>query len=264
MGKFLAFTGNSVACLPKVFKIIIHLIFTALLLQGCKTPSSFSEKRFPAYQIGSEEASDDDSLAEIIIAPYRIPLEASMNEIVGISSQAATRDFPESSLGNLVCDLLLDESLHSAGVSADVCLMNTGGLRIDLPAGEISRSMVFELMPFENELMLASFSGRDLKLLLDQVAARGGGPVGGMRMKIQDGMAADIVIGNSALQETHIYTLLSSDYILSGGDRFRIPKPISQQALNLKVRDALLLAMIRSKSAGIFINPVKDGRIRSE
>ena len=51
----------------------------------------------------------------------------------------------------------------------DFCLLNNGGLRTSLPQGNITRRKIFELMPFENELVVVTISKEkmtDLKAYL--------------------------------------------------------------------------------------------------
>jgi len=246
----------------KVFHALIHLAVVAATISACVSrPVLLTEQRQAAYPIGQGEWVQNDSALESLIRPYRVPLEQKMTEVIVQSQHPATKELPESSLGNLVCDLLISETSLQTQVKADVCIMNTGGLRIDLPEGNITRSMIFELMPFENEVVLARISGANLKKLLDQVAARGGGPIAGCRMQIINGKAGQISIEGEPLQEDKVYILLSSDYILQGGDRFEIPALEHTVQANVKVRDILLDAMTRSHKAGQTLNPHKDGRI---
>jgi 2',3'-cyclic-nucleotide 2'-phosphodiesterase (5'-nucleotidase family) len=215
----------------------------------------------PAYLIGKGGEAAEDTNTRVLINPYRQLLEKQMNEVIANTSGPALKSLPESSLGNLICDVIRQEVEKNFAVRVDVCLLNSGGLRIELPEGPITRSMVYELMPFENELVLVQLSGSSLKLLLDQVAARGGGPLSGLRMKITDGHVHSISIGDLPLQDTVVYNLISSDYIIGGGDRFKIPTLLSQQPLNLKVRDAILQGFIRTTQSGKLLIPMKDGRV---
>ncbi|MCC6767683.1 MAG: 5'-nucleotidase C-terminal domain-containing protein [Bacteroidia bacterium] len=249
---------------PKVFKKIFNLLLLLLLLTACHTKKQYTQQRYPAYQIGIAPYQNEDSLSEAIIAPYRAPMAAKMQETIVVSQHEAVRGLPEGSLGNLVCDLLLEKATEIGPQKPDVCIMNSGGLRIDLPAGNISRSMIYELMPFENELVLAEISGAGLLQLLKQIAARGGAPVGGIRMKITPDGPSDIYIGNNPLDTIYVYKLISSYYILQGGDRFVIPPLKSSRYLNIKVRDALLETLEKKQIAGQTIKPQKDGRMVSE
>src|SRR4029077_17924414 len=66
----------------------------------------------------------------------------------------------EAPLGNLVADAFPD-TLH-----ADVGLTNGGGLRADLPAGELTYGSLFEALPFDNRAATMKLTTAELRDLL--------------------------------------------------------------------------------------------------
>src|SRR5690606_18308907 len=110
-----------------------------------------------------------------------------------------------------------------------------GGLRIELQRGDITIGNLFELMPFENELVLLELSGRNVQQLADFIAATGGQPVSGLRMKISDGKATDIVVAGKPLKLSRTYKLITYDYLANGGDNSRgLNNPIRRINLGQK------------------------------
>lgn len=79
--------------------------------------------------------------------------------------------------------------INVAQEAADFAVFNTGGLRRPLPLGNITRGDVFELMPFENELVILTMNGEAVKKLVNFIATKGGAPVSGLRLRIQDSVA---------------------------------------------------------------------------
>ena len=77
----------------------------------------------------------------------------------------------------------------------DMCVMNNGGLRSTLKKGEITKGMIFELMPFENELVILELDSNDYIQLLQYITKRGGEPFAGVKIimdeKIKSCFAAD-------------------------------------------------------------------------
>ena len=61
-------------------------------------------------------------------------------------------------------------------MQADICIMNTGGLRNILPKGEITRGDIYKLMSFENELVVLELTENEFKGLLEYLVSRGGEP----------------------------------------------------------------------------------------
>lgn len=203
-----------------------------------------------------------DSSLEEIIRPYRVPLEQKMAETIVRSDGPLTLGLPESPLSNMICDLLLYNIPMSSGKYADVCFLNFGGLRIELPEGPVSRSMIFEMMPFENEVVIVQLDGLQLQQLLNQVAARGGGPIGGVTMLIRGELADSVFVQGEALSASSIYNVLTSDYLLAGGDKYTIPAPKLVERPGTKIRDALIDIMLSYQEQGKNLSPRTDGRIR--
>ena len=86
-----------------------------------------------------------DSVVLSIIAPYQNALSEKMNEVLCYNSTKMIKGQPESILGNFVCDLCLE----TIGGDSNICILNNGGLRSELPKGEITKGQIYELMPFE-------------------------------------------------------------------------------------------------------------------
>ena len=75
---------------------------------------------------------------------------------------------------------------------------NYGGIRINsVTDGDLTLGKVYEIMPFENALVVMDLNGDQVKLLLDRIAAYGGWPVSeGLNFEIADSTATNIVIQN--------------------------------------------------------------------
>jgi len=243
----------------KVFRVIIHSILLCTVLYGCTTAYRGKPEQLKNIDINS--GLSDDSLAEQMIAPFRSPLESYMKEIVAQSKAPALKGLPESSLGNLIADLFKEGAADIYGKPVDVVFLNTGGLRVEWPAGPITRAMVFELMPFENMAEVVVMNGSQLRLLLNQIAARGGAPVAGLSFGINGNTATGILIGGQALEDEQKYSIASTDYLLNNGDKYSIPKLEERISLNIKFRDLLFEVLKKKQDAGISLHPEKDGRI---
>ncbi len=92
----------------------------------------------------------------------------SLCDRVGCAERALVRDSrKESEVGNLVADAML-----AAFPDVDVAITNSGGLRADLPAGELIRKHLHAVMPFNNRLVLLAMSGEALRTAI-RVGASG-------------------------------------------------------------------------------------------
>ncbi len=206
-----------------------------------------------------------DSSTEAFISPYREKVSGAMSEVLGESEFAMEKGVPESRLGNFVADACMIEASKifypSDGRPADFAFLNNGGLRRSLPKGKITRGDIFELMPFENELVVLTMNADIVKKIFNFIASKDGGPIAGASFQINDHKAVNISIESEPLDTTRIYKVLTSDYLANGGDSYDFLKDLQRENVNLKVRDAIIKNIVAYNKAGLKIKVNPDGRI---
>jgi len=150
-------------------------------------------------------------------------------EKLGITlTQVVTRAHTtESAEGNWFCDLML-----AARPDAQVALTNGGGLRADLPAGELTYGQLFEALPFDNRFAIVDVTGKDLRKLVTFNLQHGGAFLswGGLTAKARckaDKLDVQIAVAGKPLGDGTRYKLATSDFLASGGDgvigRLKLP-----------------------------------------
>lgn len=185
-----------------------------------------------------------------------------MNDIVGIAEKTLEKKTPEGTLGNFMVDAFLAMAREKYGTRVDIAFLNDGGIRLNqLPAGNVTRGKIFELMPFDNLLILQKIKGDVLQSYLDLTASNGGWPVAGMTMQIKDKKAVNILIGDKPIDRNTIYTVANSDFLANGGDNAAMLRPIPQQANGYLMRDALFDYIIKLKSQGKNISANQENRV---
>lgn len=185
-----------------------------------------------------------------------------MNAIVGHAEIAMDKKMPESLLGNFMADAFLAMAKEKFNTQVDVALMNYGGIRLtQLPAGPVTRGKIFELMPFDNLLVLQRLKGSELQVLLDLMAARGGWPVAGMKMQIKDKKAVNVTIGWQPLDPAKIYVVANSDFLANGGDDLHVLRTIPQENKGYLMRDALFDYIEELKKRGKNIGAAIENRV---
>ena len=209
--------------------------------------------------------SKEDSNLISLITPYKQKMQKQMEEVIGASEVAMTKEQPEGILGNFVADCLYTMSKNYLGKDSakiDAVLLNNGGLRTSLPKGEIKVSNIFELMPFDNELKIVKLSGEQCEKMFAFIAEKGGMPIANLRMKIENNQAKDVFIGNQIFDRKKSYYILSSDYLIAGGDKMNFfANAESSFSLNVLIRDAIIDYFKLMKKEDKKINPKLDGRI---
>lgn len=242
------------------FSVIIILAVPFFLGVACKTAYQVESLQYNDYRI-SHTGGKDSSLL-LMIQPYSANLEKSMNDIIGYLETSLDKKSPESTLGNFMVDAFYIMAKEKFRLPVDVAFMNFGGIRLtQLPAGDITRGKIFEIMPFDNMLIIQRLKGSVLQELLDLIAARGGWPVAGMTMQIKDKKAVNVRIGNEPLNPARIYITANSDFVANGGDNAEMLKTIPQENIGYGMRDALIDYVLKLKSEGRKITASVENRI---
>ena len=99
-----------------------------------------------------------------------------MNDVVGIADISLEKKQPECTLGNFMVDAFLTMAAEKYNTKVDAAILNYGGMRLtQLPAGNVTNGKIFELMPFDNLLILQKLKGAVVQQLLDLAAGNGAG-----------------------------------------------------------------------------------------
>ena len=199
-----------------------------------------------------------------IIKPYKDSIDRTMHAVLCYSSTDLYKAQPEGTLGNLVADAVL-HAAKAKDSTVNISLVNYGGVRLPfVSAGPITLEKVYEIQPFENEIVLIDLRGPEVASLLDAVAAKGGWPVAGVTFLISDNKAVNIVIGKTPFDIRLKYKLALSDYVANGGDNMSMLKNIAQEKIGVKMRDALIeyLQTIGTANDSLRLEP--EDRIQAE
>ncbi len=246
---------------------ICRVFFFLLFLWSCGNTHQPVHTEGGLVAVDSMEAPRQDELIDSVIAIYRNALEDEMNEVIGYSSQTMVRGTPEGLLNNFVADLCfgIGKELYQAedGHQIDFALFNYGGLRASIRQGPITRANVFELMPFENEMIVLTLSPEKVVDLFDYLAeASVGMPVSGIRIKIENSAVKEVLIGSSPFDPSKNYKVLTSDYLAGGGDNMTFfLEPIASELLGMRIRDAIMNHIWQEHQKGNKISSKLDRRI---
>ena len=118
------------------------------------------------------------------IAIYRDSIDKTMNRVIGRADELMLGKKPESNLSNFVTDVMR-QHITALAVGCDtlpvpqMALFNIKGIRSVIPKGDIMVKHLFEILPFENEMVLLGLKGSVVKTLFQFVANEGGDGLSG-------------------------------------------------------------------------------------
>jgi 2',3'-cyclic-nucleotide 2'-phosphodiesterase (5'-nucleotidase family) len=243
----------------------LALLLSSTIFIACSSSYQVVKSNRTAYPISKDVTTDSAVIRKYL--PYKLKMDSQMNAVLGYSDVVLTKRSSggESLLGNFFADAALYEA-RKIEPGIDFAIPSTnGGLRNDLPLGAISLSNVFELMPFENEMVVFTLKGEDVQSLVNFIASSGGQPIAGISLKIKDKKPVDVLIGGKPFDISRSYNVVTSDYIAGGGDGLTSFKsPVSSKILGLKVRDALIHYIKEKQAAGEKITSNLDRRVSND
>ena len=210
-------------------------------------------------------APDKKILAELEKANQRA--DKLLDEIVAhsdreISSERLLVRRNESELGNLAADAFRWVA------KSDIAIINGGGLRADLPKGDVSKRNAMAIFPFGNTLRVAEIKGSTVREMLEHSVefypASCGGflDVSGLTFSYDPSKpgkhrVAEIFVNGQPLDENKIYTIALADFQTSGGDDYTMLKGLKIVG-EFGTFDEILADYINQ----VGINGIEVGRIK--
>jgi 2',3'-cyclic-nucleotide 2'-phosphodiesterase (5'-nucleotidase family) len=231
------------------------------------TPTKISAKASETI-IDSNIADDPD--IEDLLRPYSDKVRA-LSVVIGRLEGEMKKDaVGAGTLGQFVTDAILTEARKRSSKNIVLALTNAGGLRKnEIAPGQLRISDIFELLPFENQLITLDVTGAQLRKLgeLTTKNAQAGARVQFRwndqnrpevtETKLLDANGAEVEIDNN-----RTYTIVTVDYLykLNSGSYAILQEGKNSQTLNVTIRDAVVDYVKAETAAGRPIRGQLDNR----
>ena len=242
-------------------KAILKLFLAAglFVFVSCKPVFKTSSLQYKDYKV--ENATVDTAVTSFL-KPYADSVNSTMNMVIATLATDLEKRQPEGTLGNLMADAMKAMAEKYYNTQVDAAFVNYCGIRLPVvKAGAITKGKIYELMPFDNIIIIQKIPGTVLKEFLDHVASRGGWPVAGITMQIKNNKAENVLIKGKPLDLTAVYTIANSDYVANGGDKSEMLKTIPQINNGSLFRDALIEYFASFAKAGKQISVSIEKRV---
>ena len=200
--------------------VFLALLPALLLTSACRQHYEVASIQRSRILVDSRYDANPDAAAAEFLKPYKHAVDSVMGPVVGRSAMYMTAQRPEGTLSNLLADIMV-WAAKDYGEQVDFGVYNMGGVRADLPKGEVTYGDVLDIAPFENKIAFTTLSGADVLELFGQMAAVGGEGVShAVRMVITaDGRLESATINGEAVDPQRDYRVTTIDYLLGGTDK---------------------------------------------
>ncbi|MCH4824190.1 5'-nucleotidase C-terminal domain-containing protein [Gramella lutea] len=231
------------------FKFLITLLSPLLICcKGTeKNSRNVAEISSERISINSEIIADQE--IDEFIKPYQKHLNATLDSVLAYNPTLLSKNDGDlnTAIGNLMADVVMQQASpvieKRSGRKIDIVLLNHGGIRSELPSGDITTRSAYNLMPFENEIVVAELTGAQLKEMLKYLEkAKTAHPISGIKIKAnRDYKIREATIKGEKIDKNETYFVATSDYLFNGGDNMNFFRdPVNVYAADYKIRNALI------------------------
>ena len=228
----------------KLFVIFLTFFFVASCSKQYYNVTKIEGKRIPVT-----EKENQVPEIENFIKPYREHINSDLDSILAYCPETLDKSTGkwQTTIGNLMADVTLNrgnlvfQSREKKNI--DICLLNSGGIRSILPKGNVTARTAFEIMPFENSLVVIALKGDQIIEMVDFfIAEKKSHPLSGITFTIdKNKVAKNILVQGKPVQKETVYYVGTNDYLSNGGDNMNFfKKGIQKFDLQYKLRNILI------------------------
>lgn len=167
----------------------------------------------------------EDPEIQRVIAPLAAEIKATFGLPLVQAPQGLFRGRrgEENLLGYWVSDVMRQAAQSAVGAPVRFAITNAGGLRANLRPGQVKVGDIFELMPFENELVVIELTGQEIvQVVKESIVRRGGEPCSGVIARVEGSPEqATLKVtweDGSPIDPKATVKVATSDYLYGGGD----------------------------------------------
>ena len=269
-------------------KRIAVLLIAIPLLFGCKTGMTWEKVAMDGHRIGATAPSADNvpealgtvdssgvytapngtvfatgstpKVAKLLIDAQ--PAMASVKEVIAFSTHRMSAHIPESELSNFIVDMLRTETERIVKRKVDVAISNFGGIRVDMPEGDVLLDDIRSMFPFNNKICYVELPGKELLHLMDEVAEFGPQCLSGVKLVIADKKVESLEVDGKPVDPKKKYGVATVDFLLDGGDNIHVGRGATKLIITEDIIGHVIEQYIRNMTAeGKAIEYKTDGRV---
>ena len=229
--------------------VLVHfvLFLTYLFVSACSTTNlQVTKIEGKLIPIASENRESSEILK--FIQPYKEHIDKDLSTVLAIAPETIDKNGVwQTPLGNLFSTVVYEKGnpifKKRENKSIDIILLNHGGIRTIIPKGNVTARAAFEIMPFENSLVVIELKGEQIEDLLNYfIAEKKPHPLYGMTFTIgKNNEAKDVLIQGKSFDKNSSYFVGTNDYLANGGDNMIFfKKGIHKYDLDYKLRNILI------------------------
>ena len=240
---------------------LLLILLNFLIFSSCKVQLS----EIKGKQIAVTDSTAIDAEIESFITPYREHIKKDLDSILAYSPKTYSKKDGElnTAIGNLMADIVYSEGNpvfnKKTGNTIDAVVLNHGGIRSIISEGPITARTAYEVMPFENKIVVIGLKGSKITKITDFMkSSKRAHPIAGLNIVLdKDYHVFSATIKGKEIETDKVYYIATSDYLYNSGDNMYFFKPNeSVTHIDYKIRNAMIDYFKKVDT----INPIIDNR----
>ncbi|RKR13393.1 5'-nucleotidase-like protein [Maribacter vaceletii] len=230
-------------------KITHFVIFTTFGFIASCSNSTQKLTKIEAKQIPINiDYTEIDSI-NAYIKPYRNRINNVLDSTLAYASHKISKDdgIYNTSAGNLIADIIQKQANPTfksrTGKTIDFTLLNHGGIRSIISKGPVTARTAYEVMPFENTIVVVELNGKSvLELIQYLIDTKRAHPISGIQVILnKNNTLKTLKIKGKPFDDSKTYFVATSNYLVSGGDNMGFFKDgLNVFELDYKIRNAMI------------------------
>lgn len=192
----------------------------------------------------------EDSAVAAFIKPYQQHVNKEMGNVLAYTpkSLSKTEGTLNTAIGNLMADAVYEytQPLFKArtGKNIDFVMLNYGGIRSVIPKGDVTVRTAYEVMPFENYMLVIELTAEKVQELIRYLVK--GARAHPLSSQVQitlkpNGELHEVRIHKKPIDPRQTYFVATSNYMANGGDHADFfSNPVSSTEINYLIRNILI------------------------
>ena len=225
-------------------RVILILFITIFSIQSCENNYVLQGNRIEV----NNNVKSDKEIVEFI-TPYKNKVDSKMDSILAYSptNYDKKNGLLNTAIGNMMADvaLKLSNPVYKARKNRDIDfdLLNHGGIRASISKGDITTRTAYNVMPFENSMVVCELDGETVEELINYLKlSKKAHPISGINIVLDNSYnLIEAKINDKEISKNKIYSVATTDYLLNGGDKMDFFKKSKENTiLDYKLRNILI------------------------
>lgn len=226
-----------------------------------------TDVRIKPSQTTIDKSITEDKEVKDLIEKYSDRMRSEMRAVIGRAAIDLDKGLGGGPLGAFVTDVMRVRAEQSTGKQVHLALQNSGGLRRSIARGDITVGTIFEVMPFENQIIICELTGEQLLRLVERIversSERSSDALSGAQITACQGKVRQVTVDGEPINPRATYRLATSDYLQQGGSGYEVlGEARNVTPTGITIRQALIDFIRAEHAAKRAIQNRAEGRFR--